>query len=476
MNEKLIEHIAPELNSLLKGGILSKIHQPTQKVLIFKVFTGGPTHSLVVSIEPEISRIYLNDEPWVNPPRPLRFCALLRSRLQNARIDDISALPGESIIEIKFAKKDNITDEVFNYTLRCELTGKSANVILIDSSDSSIVDAVKHFKSGVYPRAIEPGLKFTPLESVKSTRRDPPFQLEDFKNWLDAVRNYYSPIVIAKIFGEQKIKLTRIINKRQKFLRKKMSRLVGDKEKAKVNILMEQEGELLKGSLHNIKKGDEFVEVDDYYQSPPTKTKISLDKKLSPQDNITKKFKRSKKAKTTLKMIKPRIEDLQNEINSIEELEASLEAVDNLNDLILIEIELKDLKLLKDIVIEIKESKKEKVSQFREYTFDGFKVLIGKSSKANDDLVRRGKKGDLWLHANDAAGSHGLILSEGKTISIEAIEQTAELCAYYSKSKNQTKAEVMYTDIKNVTKPKGARPGAVMVREFSTILVVPKQS
>lgn len=474
MNEVVMENIAVELDGLLKGGILSKIHQPTQKVLIFKVFTGGPTHSLVVSIEPEISRIYIGIEPWVNPPRPLRFCALLRSRLQNARIDGISVVRGESIIEIKLAKKDNVTEEVFNYTLRCELTGKSANVILIDSSNGIIVDAVKHFKSGVYPRAVEPGLKFTALESVKATRREPPFQLGDFSNWIEATKNYYTPIIEEKIFGEQKIKLVRIVRARLKFLNRKMGKLLNDKAKAEENILMEQEGELLKGSLHNIKKGDEFVEVDDYYQTPPTKTKISLDPKLSPQDNITKKFKRSKKAKTTLKMIEPRINDLQLEINSIDELQVSLEAMESIFDLPLIEEELKSLNLIKENLIEVKESKKEKSSQFREYTFDGFKVFIGKSSKANDAIVKKGRKGDLWLHANDAAGSHGLILSEGRTISIEAIERTAELCAFYSKSKNQTKAEVMYTDIKNVTKPKGARPGAVLVKEFSTVLVVPK--
>ena len=59
----------------------------------------------------------------------------------------------------------------------------------------------------------------------------------------------------------------------------------------------------------------------------------------------------------------------------------------------------------------------------------------------------------------------------------EAILEAAKAAALGSKARTETKAEVIYTEAKNVKKPKGAKPGMVMVREYKTVVVrVAKQS
>jgi predicted ribosome quality control (RQC) complex YloA/Tae2 family protein len=55
----------------------------------------------------------------------------------------------------------------------------------------------------------------------------------------------------------------------------------------------------------------------------------------------------------------------------------------------------------------------------------------------------------------------------------QAIEEAASYAAWYSKNRASTKAEVIYTDVKNVRKPKGAKPGMVVVREYKSIVVRP---
>jgi predicted ribosome quality control (RQC) complex YloA/Tae2 family protein len=49
----------------------------------------------------------------------------------------------------------------------------------------------------------------------------------------------------------------------------------------------------------------------------------------------------------------------------------------------------------------------------------------------------------------------------------------AAIASYYSRSKNETLAAVMYTDRKFVRKPKGATPGLVKVDRHETVLVEP---
>ena len=53
------------------------------------------------------------------------------------------------------------------------------------------------------------------------------------------------------------------------------------------------------------------------------------------------------------------------------------------------------------------------------------------------------------------------------------MEEAAILAAYYSKAKDSTKVPVDYTDVKNVKKPSGAKPGMVIYSTNKTIYVDP---
>jgi predicted ribosome quality control (RQC) complex YloA/Tae2 family protein len=116
-------------------------------------------------------------------------------------------------------------------------------------------------------------------------------------------------------------------------------------------------------------------------------------------------------------------------------------------------------------------------SGFREFTvFGGMKVLVGRNAKQNDELTTHvAKKEDLWLHARGVPGSHVVLQSGGrKQIPKEAIEQAAELAAFYSEAKTQSLAPVSYTLKKYVRKPKGAGPGAVVMEREEVIMVEPR--
>ncbi|MEI8133659.1 MAG: NFACT RNA binding domain-containing protein [bacterium] len=117
------------------------------------------------------------------------------------------------------------------------------------------------------------------------------------------------------------------------------------------------------------------------------------------------------------------------------------------------------------------------LSRFRNFTVaGGFRVLVGKNAKQNDELTMKvAKKEDIWLHARHVPGSHVVLQTKNaKQIPKEAIEQAAEIAAFFSDAKTQKHAPVAYTRRKFVRKPKGALPGAVLIEKEEVVIVTPK--
>ncbi|MDX5436523.1 MAG: NFACT RNA binding domain-containing protein, partial [Pontibacter sp.] len=170
------------------------------------------------------------------------------------------------------------------------------------------------------------------------------------------------------------------------------------------------------------------------------------------------------------------------EVKQLEEkVERKLEELIVLEDALQALAEVENYKQLKAYLREYSHllgSKQQEQVQipFRVFESEGFKILVGKSSKNNDELTQRHTyKEDLWLHAKDVSGSHVVIKHQaGKSIPNTVLEKAAQLAAYYSKRKTDSLCPVIYTPKKWVRKPKGAAPGAVMVEREKVLLVKPE--
>jgi predicted ribosome quality control (RQC) complex YloA/Tae2 family protein len=75
-------------------------------------------------------------------------------------------------------------------------------------------------------------------------------------------------------------------------------------------------------------------------------------------------------------------------------------------------------------------------------------------------------------------GAHVVIKTAGRPEEVpqEVLEQAARLAAYYSKGRDSTKVPVMFTKVKYLRKPKGAKPGLVLVRREEGTLLVPPEA
>lgn len=474
MGPKLLKHIIEELNSTLMGGVVSKIHQGDERNLILKIFTRGATHSLLISAHHQFPRVHLTEESFYNPPSPLRFCAYLRSRIANARIEGFGQPDHERIVHIHLKK--GFDGEAEEFTLVAELTGKSSNIILLEK-DGVVLDALKYFPEDSV-RPVMPGITLEPL---------PPHPVEEEElikeegvSWNEFADRFYTERIKGEGFTLEKNRLKRAITEAEKKAKRKFDNLEGDRTKAERELEYYRTGEILTSNFHLLKKGMREVEAIDYTATPPANVVIKLDEKLSPKENVEKFFKRARKAKTALALLKERMPEVEEELKYIDSLKYEWEAAKTTEDIEALKDELMDAGYLKtegEKAGRIKEEAGPSEPIRKMTSSDGFEILCGKSGKGNDLIVRKyAKDEDIWFHAYQVPGSHVLIKAAGKPekITDKTIEEAAALAAWHSKARTSGKVEVIYTEAKNVKKPRGAKPGMVTVKEFKSILVRPK--
>lgn len=89
--------------------------------------------------------------------------------------------------------------------------------------------------------------------------------------------------------------------------------------------------------------------------------------------------------------------------------------------------------------------------------------------------LKTASSNDIWLHTKNIPGSHVIIKKEKGDIPKSTLEEAALLAAYHSKAKMSAQVEVDYTTVKNVKKPKGAKPGMVTYVSYKTIFVTPHE-
>ena len=232
--------------------------------------------------------------------------------------------------------------------------------------------------------------------------------------------------------------------------------------------------ELITASQYKLEKGSSFYEVENYYDNNSI-MKIAVDPALSPSQNAQKLYKDYRKACTAENML----------IKLIEEGENDLEYLESVKDMLLrstLEREFSEIKdelvaqgFLKSKKSGKKQMKKQALAPLEFKTSQGLTVLVGRNNIQNDKLTFKvGKRGDMWLHSQKCPGSHVLLVNDGNGIPDDAIVEAAEIAAFYSSAKDGTVVTVDYTDVKNIKKPNGAKPGFVVYYTYYSVNVKPK--
>lgn len=239
-----------------------------------------------------------------------------------------------------------------------------------------------------------------------------------------------------------------------------------DREKLRVS------GDLLQANLYKIKKGMSEVELENFYDNNKL-IKVKLNPAISPNQNAQKYYKDYRKAKTAEQILQVQIEKAKQELDYIDAVSDSLGRASTEREINEIRSELMEQGYIKTPKGKQKNPAPLPPIEFTSKT--GFRILVGRNNKQNDKLtLKQAKKNDLWFHTKDIHGSHVVIITEGKTPDEATVLQAAQLAAFHSKAKNSAQVPVDYTEIRNVSKPNGAKPGMVIYVKNKTLYVTPK--
>ena len=107
-------------------------------------------------------------------------------------------------------------------------------------------------------------------------------------------------------------------------------------------------------------------------------------------------------------------------------------------------------------------------------TSGGYTVLCGRNNLQNDELTfRTCDKSDIWFHAKGVPGSHVILRCGGESVPDADMTEAAEIAAHNSDAAGGNMIPVDYTEVKNIKKPSGAKPGYVIYHTNSTAYVTP---
>ncbi|MBC3085913.1 NFACT family protein [Staphylococcus capitis] len=262
--------------------------------------------------------------------------------------------------------------------------------------------------------------------------------------------------------------LVRFVQQQLQKQQNKLSKLIDEYESAKDKETQQLYGELITANIYRIKQGDESVTALNYYTGE--EVNIPLNPTKSPSVNAQYYYKQYNRLKTREHELDHQIQLTKENIDYFSNIEQQLEhiTVDDIDD---IRDELADQGFMK----QRKNTKKKKNAQIQIQTYrssDGDTILVGKNNKQNDYLTnKKAQKSHIWFHTKDIPGSHVVILNDSP--SDETIKEAAMLAGYFSKAGNSGQIPVDYTEIRNVHKPSGAKPGFVTYDNQKTLYATP---
>jgi predicted ribosome quality control (RQC) complex YloA/Tae2 family protein len=503
MDLAILQKIAQELDELLPGRFITRIHQPLPREIALRTRgSSGPEIRLIISADPALGRIHITDLKIPNPPSPPRFCAFLRAHFQGSRIIRVESEPDDRVVRI-IAQKGPEAARV-ERELILELLGRDSNIILVDRATGRIMDCLQHIpeKEGglraVLPNRTyasppkregrgriqkeepsisgkKPGITAGPNGKRSLTLHAGGDKDETFSSINLAADTFFKPLLKSALTEAFRNQLSAPLKTRIRALDRRTVKIQVDARRLKDFTDRQEEGELLKASLHKIKKGMTSIEVIDW-QTGGTRT-IALDPALGPVANMDRIFKKAAKGRRGEKKVQERLQRTAEEKRAFEDLLYFVQDAPDIETLELINAQIPKPKaaLVESSPRPQHRTQKPESPLFYHFqTPDGREVLVGRSARGNDFLVRnKAQKGDLWFHTRDFPGAHVLLRAQtGHPVSEQDKDFAAGLAVHFSKARGKGKVEVIIADGGELERPKGALLGQVIVKRYETILSI----
>ena len=284
--------------------------------------------------------------------------------------------------------------------------------------------------------------------------------------------NYFTEKDKQERLKTRAIDITKLINTNIDRCNKKSIKLNNILNECQNKDLFRINGDLLTSFIYSIKKGDKSIELQNFFSEKGEYITISLDETKTPSENIQFYYKKYNKLKKSEESALEKLSKNEDELKYLHSVLHNLETAETYS-----EIEEIKQELIETGYIRFRKGKKDKSNKpskpYHYISSDGIDIYVGKNNIQNDYLsFKFAFKNYMWLHAKNIPGSHVIIASNN--IPDSTLIEAAEIAAFYSKGKNSPKVDVDYTEVKNLKKPNGSKPGFVIYHTNWTITVEPK--
>jgi predicted ribosome quality control (RQC) complex YloA/Tae2 family protein len=457
LNWKEIDLVLSELD--LAGCLVQEVHQPVHDRIVLDLFRPragaehpGPSRlSLLISLSSRFPRLHTISEPESNPAKPPRFAMFLRAHVKGGRIEAARQLEADRVVRVDIARGDE------RKTLWIRLWSSAANIIATDA-DGVILDAFyRRPKRG----EISGGRYTGPAAGSGGGGGGRPGQERDYavrdlpgegtfnrrleRHYRDLESSEGRQSLAAEVDAELAMREAKLAATLAK-----LERRLTEYE----NVERYREiGDLITSSLHLIAKGDRWLRTEDWFHDNAG-IEIELSPGLTPAQNAEAYYERHRKARDGLERVQDDIAGLRRALAEVEAERARLSASPDLEG--------------------IRQARKAAIRPHAPaagpdvpglvFSSPPYRILVGRSGKENDELLRRHVRGnDWWFHCRDYPGAYVFVkVPAGKSPPLETMLDAASLALHFSRAKNSGAGDVYYTQVKYLRRAKGGPKGLVL--------------
>lgn len=469
---KLVSLLAEELNNELKGCRIEQIRQPSKDILIFAVRKSGVNRKLLISGASGKARVHFTEQSYESPAQAPMLCMLLRKHLTGAYIESVCQIEDDRNLAISMVCKDEIGRSWYE-TLYVEMLNRCPNAILV-GEDGLIIDCLyrRDYEPELY-RRVFPGMIYRVPKKPVSVRRSDrddfslPESFSTVSEYLDA---YYSEKEKSELYARKSKELRTSINSAVKRISRKLASQRNELEISRGREAIRRKADLITANIWKIKKGDELLRCEDFYDESCPEVLIELDPLKTPQEcaaALYKDYMRKKKAEEYLTVLIAKAED---QLEYLSSTLAFLSEAHSDSEIEAIRQELADTGFIK-----AKGTKKAKPQPAKPLSFispTGFEILVGRNNRENDELTFKiARRTDLWFHVKNFHGSHVILRTLGGEPTEADIEKAAGFAFAYSEASGNGSAAIDYCQVRYVRKPSGSLPGKVIYTDYKTLIV-----
>jgi len=475
VDDQTIQAVVDEIAPLLVGRTFGKIFQ-TSRLSIAVDFRLRDDRYLFINVEPSEPRLHLisrrvrdleKQSTQLSP-----FAQVLRKHLSGALVQSIKKDESDRVVQFIFETEDELGRRG-SRTLVAQLTGRAANLLLLDER-GLVIDSLREPRG----EGQQVGEHYQPPPISSSKPHVKKFEVGS-GSISEAADRYYKQKEAEREFAARAAMVRSRLNKEIAQRSKLQRRLQEDLEAHGDADEHKRIGDLLLANLSTATRRGNLVALTDFYAEGAPQIEIEVDEQTTLQREAARRFARYSKAKRAAEEITGRLHTISEEISGLNAQQAELERA----------IELRDEEAIARLAGKKEESKEsekrgrskrdEKVPGVRRYrSSDGYEILVGRAARDNDHLTFRvARPHDWWFHAADYPGSHVIVRNPArKEIPHRTLIEAAQLAAFFSQARSDSKVDVRYTQRKFLAKPKGAAYGLVRMSSFRTLTVEPRMS